>query len=295
MIFERQKLLLAMLDASGGGLNRVDFQKLLFLFTQTCEQVPSYEFVPFKKGSYSFTSVADKARLTEKGFLTEGEDWQLTESGVKAARVPAEVSGKLKLFCERRKGLRGDSLIACSYREYPYWATRSRIAETVLHGNDAALAAIERVRPVRSIAKLCSIGYEGRSLEGYLNALLKAGVSVLCDVRKNPVSRKFGFSKKTLSHVCGELDIRYEHLPQLGIASDDRQELCDLADYQVLFRKYEQTVLVNEPETLCRIAAWVKADECVALTCYERLPEYCHRTRVAQAVEKLIGVKAADL
>jgi len=253
MIFERQKLLLAMLDASGGGLNRVDFQKLLFLFTQTCEQVPSYEFVPFKKGSYSFTSVADKARL------------------------------------------RGDSLIACSYREYPYWATRSRIAETVLHGNDAALAAIERVRPVRSIAKLCSIGYEGRSLEGYLNALLKAGVSVLCDVRKNPVSRKFGFSKKTLSHVCGELDIRYEHLPQLGIASDDRQELCDLADYQVLFRKYEQTVLVNEPETLCRIAAWVKADECVALTCYERLPEYCHRTRVAQAVEKLIGVKAADL
>lgn len=287
--------MLAMLAANGGGLNRVDFQKLLFIFTQRCEQVPSYEFVPFKKGSYSFTSIADKVRLTKKGFLTEGEDWQLTESGAKAARVPSEVSSKLKLFCERHKEIRGDSLIACSYREYPYWATRSRIAKTILRGDDAALTAIERVRPIRSTAKLCSIGYEGRSLEGYLNALLKAGVSVLCDVRKNPLSRKFGFSKKMLSHVCSELNIRYEHLPQLGILSEDRQKLYDLADYQVLFRKYEQTVLVNELEALDQIAAWVKADECVALTCYERLPEYCHRTRVAQALEKLIGTKTADL
>ena len=46
MIFERQRLLLALLAANGGGLEKLDFQKILFLYTQTCEQEPSYEFVP---------------------------------------------------------------------------------------------------------------------------------------------------------------------------------------------------------------------------------------------------------
>ena len=284
-----------MLAANGGGLDKLDFQKLVFLYTQTCEQVPSYEFVPFKKGCFSFTSLADKAKLTEKGFLAEDEDWRLTDAGLKAARVPADVLTKLHTFSERRKHLRGESLVAHAYRLYPYWATRSRVAEVILKGDDAALAVIEQARPVRTKAKLCSIGYEGRSLEGYLNALLKAGVSVLCDVRKNPLSRKYGFSKKTLSQVSAELGIRYEHLPQLGIESEERQELKVLADYQALFSKYEQTVLTYEPVAVAKIADWVKAGECVALTCYERLPEYCHRTRIARAVEKLIGANTADL
>lgn len=60
MIYERQKLLLAMVATNGGRLGKLDFQKLLFLYTQTCEEVPSYEFVPFKKGCYSFASIADK-------------------------------------------------------------------------------------------------------------------------------------------------------------------------------------------------------------------------------------------
>lgn len=295
MLFERQRLLLGLVAANGGELNRVDLQKLLFLYTQTCEQVPSYEFVPFKKGAYSFTSVADKAKLTGKGFLAVGEDWQLTESGTKEIRIPAEISRKLMLFSERRRSLRGDVLIASTYRSHPYWATRSRIADTVLRGDPAALDAIAQARPERTVARPASIGYEGRSLEGYLNALLKAGVSVLCDVRKNPLSRKFGFSRKTLSHACAELDIRYEHLPQLGIESDARKDLKSLADYQALFRQYEQTVLANESNAISQIAGWVMGGESVALTCYESQPEYCHRTRVARAVAKKIGAQATDL
>jgi hypothetical protein len=295
MLFERQRLLLALVGANGGKLNRVDLQKLLFLYTQTCEQAPSYEFVPFKKGAYSFTAVADKAKLTEKGFLSEGEDWHLTESGSRESRTPAEAARKVALFSERRRGLRGNALIASTYRSHPYWATRSRIASTVLQGDSPALAAIARAKPERAAAGLASIGYEGCSLEGYLNTLLKAGVSVLCDVRKNPLSRKFGFSRKTLSHACAELDIRYEHLPQLGIASDARQDLKSLADYQALFRQYEQTVLANEPDAVNQIAAWVTGGACVALTCYEAQPEYCHRTRVARAVGKRIGAQVTDL
>jgi hypothetical protein len=296
MILERQKLVMALLAANGGTLDRVDFQKLLFLFTQQCEQNPSYEFVPFKKGCFSFTAMADKRGLVEKGLLADSEDWQLTEAGKeKADVIPKDLRWKLTLFSDRRKQLRGDSLVASVYRAYPYWATHSRIAPSVLAGDDAALAAIEKARPVRAVSVLCSIGYEGRSLEGYLNALLKAGVSVLCDVRKNAFSRKFGFSKAMLASVCPDLGIRYEHVPELGIESGERQELNELADYQRLFLKYERTVLPMQTDALERIAAWVKSGECVALTCFERLPEYCHRTRVAHAVEKLIGNKAIDL
>jgi uncharacterized protein (DUF488 family) len=191
--------------------------------------------------------------------------------------------------------LRGSTLVAEVYRGYPYWATRSRIAHDVLFGDDVALAAIEQARPVRIESALCSIGYEGQSVEGYFNTLLRSGVSVLCDVRKNAFSRKFGFSKAMLSRVCQDLDIRYEHVPELGIESDDRQALNDLADYERLFVKYEKTVLPVQSKPLARIANWITAGDCVALTCFERLPEYCHRTKVACAVEKMIGKKTIDL
>lgn len=294
MLYERQKLLLAILATNGGKLDRLDFQKLLFLYTKTCEQEPSYEFVPFKKGCYSFTSIADKARLAEKGFLVQHEDWELTELGEKAAQMSV-ASGKVNSFSGRRINLRGQSLVAHAYREHPFWAARSQIADVVLKDDPEALAAIEKAKPARAASQLCSIGYEGRSLEGYMNALLKAGVTILCDVRKNPLSRKFGFSRKTLSHVCAELDIRYEHRPQLGINSDERQELNSLADYQALFQRYEQTTLAGEAEAVQEISSWIKSGECVALTCYERLPEYCHRTRVALAVGKSLKQEAINL
>jgi hypothetical protein len=46
---------------------------------------------------------------------------------------------------------------------------------------------------------LFTIGYQGRTLEDSLNVLLTASVTLLCDVRRNPVSRKPGFSKGVLS------------------------------------------------------------------------------------------------
>jgi hypothetical protein len=46
---------------------------------------------------------------------------------------------------------------------------------------------------------IVTIGYEGRSLEAFLNLLLQNSVTLLCDVRRNPLSRKYGFSKSTLS------------------------------------------------------------------------------------------------
>jgi len=48
-----------------------------FLYTQEFEKEPSFEFVPYKFGSFSFQSYADKRRLVEIGALADSDDWRL--------------------------------------------------------------------------------------------------------------------------------------------------------------------------------------------------------------------------
>jgi uncharacterized protein (DUF488 family) len=115
-------------------------------------------------------------------------------------------------------------------------------------------------------------------------------VTLLCDVRRNPLSRKYGFSKGTLSKACEGVGLRYEHLPELGIASDRRRELKSQADYDALFADYEREDLPSHGPALARIAAWVKdGGHRVALTCFEHAPEQCHRHCVAEALERSFG------
>jgi uncharacterized protein (DUF488 family) len=289
MLFDRQKRLLALLDAHNGEVGLLDFQKLLFLYCQEVEEAP-YEFVPYKYGGFSFTSYADKRRLTEQGLLADEEQiWKLTESGKASATVDPLTRMKMDQFAKRHKTLRGNALVAEAYRRYPYYAIHSEIAERVLAGDAAALQEINKARPVASSAGLCTIGYEGRSLEKYLNLLLMNGVTLLCDVRRNPLSRKYGFSKGALSKSCVGVGIRYEHLPELGIATEKRRGLDTQADYDQLFLSYERDDLPNEHEALNQIQQWIDSGERVALTCYEHLPEQCHRHCVAAALEQKIG------
>ena len=133
---------------------------------------------------------------------------------------------------------------------------------------------------------LATIGYEGRSYEAYFNQLLGAGISRLCDVRRNPFSRKWGFSKRLLAQGCEELGIRYEAFPELGIASKHRAGLAGRAAYDRLFARYEATTLPRCRDAVGRIARWIDAGERVAISCYERDSRDCHRSRLASAIVK---------
>src|SRR5580700_4864333 len=106
MLFDRQKRLLALLQALGGELNKLDFQKLLFLYCMNVERIPSYEFVPYKFGGFSFTSYADKRRLTDNGLLDDTErTWKLTRAGKAAAKVNAATRTGMHLFAKQYAGL----------------------------------------------------------------------------------------------------------------------------------------------------------------------------------------------
>jgi hypothetical protein len=253
------------------------------------EGAPSYEFVPYKFGGFSFTSYADKRCLISKGLLAdENRIWKLTPAG-KAIPVTVSVLMAMGRFAKRYAALRGDALVAEVYRRYPYYAIRSEIAEQVLVGDTASLKAIAAARPSKGSPGLCTIGYEGRTLEGFLNVLIQSEVTVLCDVRQNPMSRKYGFSKSTLQKSCEGVDIRYEHLPELGIASENRRGLASREDYDALFDAYTRETLPGQVTALTKIMNWIEKGERVALTCYERLPEQCHRTCVAKELERRFG------
>jgi uncharacterized protein DUF488 len=290
MLFERQRLLLTLLDTVGAPVGH-RFQILLCLYTHGYETTPSYDFVPYRFGAFSFTSYADMRKLIAAGLLIEDEKhWMLSDGGCEVARCQAVEPLRVASFCREHSFLRGNALIVEQYRRYPYYAMRSEIIDKLRLAPEA-LAQIAAATPKHHAASVVTIGYEGRSLESYLNELLKDGVTVLCDVRLNPLSRKYGFSKGTLSKTCQHLGIRYEHLPELGIASEKRQELRLQADYDALFEEYERTSLPKQCEALNKIRNWVAAGERVALTCFERLAQQCHRHCVADALERIDGSK----
>lgn len=289
MLSKKQCLLLTLLDAMDAPVGHTDFQKLLLLYTREYEKQPSYEFVPYKFGGFSFTSYADKRRLIDGGFLENDDQlWRLTAAGRATARRQAVEPLRAATFCRRHADLSGDRLLSEAYRRQPYFAIRSEILDKVPLDAETR-KRIEAARPQRQPPGIVTIGYEGRTLEGYLNELLRAAVTLLCDVRRNPLSRKYGFSKVTLSKACAGVGIRYEHLPELGIASEARRELKAQADYDALFAVYERESLPAQWEALEKIYNCVVGGERVALTCFERLPWQCHRHCVTQALEDAHG------
>jgi uncharacterized protein (DUF488 family) len=81
-----------------------------------------------------------------------------------------------------------------------------------------------------------------------------------------------GFFKGTLGKACEGVGIRCEHVPELGIASEQRQSLETQADYDALFAQYERESLPLQGSALAKIRDWVRSGERVALTLRRRGP-----------------------
>lgn len=99
-----------------------------------------------------------------------------------------------------------------SYRLLPQTALRSEMAADLLSG--AELQAVQATKPKPSAPGLYTIGYEGLDIDAFLNKLLGAGITLLCDVRRNAQSMKYGYSRKQLEKYCKSAGIRY--LPSSG-------------------------------------------------------------------------------
>lgn len=281
MIYKRQKILLALIEQFGGRLHNTDLQKYLFLLSRL-QKEQSYFFVPYKYGCFSFQACQDKRTLIQKGYLENCEDWVLTASSQFRLSLSHEDSDCIWRVKKEFGHLSGKSLIQYVYKAHPYYAIKSVIASELLTGSE--FAEVEKQRLPQKDFLLCSIGYEGKTIEEYLNALIQKDIKVLCDVRKNPISRKYGFSRRTLENAVNRLGIEYKHYPKLGIEANKRAVLERQSDYDRLFEEYEKTVLVKQYEDILAIRGVLKTRKRIALTCYEKSPQQCHRTRVAKSV-----------
>lgn len=133
---------------------------------------------------------------------------------------------------------------------------------------------------------LVSVGYEGRSVEELVASLLAEGVSTLVDVRLTPLSRKPGLSKKRLSQSLAQHGITYIHLPALGNPKDNREPF---RDGQPESRERFTELLNTEIgiEALTHVAELLD-DQTVALLCFERSHEHCHRHLVAEQLSRSV-------
>lgn len=182
-------------------------------------------------------------------------------------------------------GMNAHKLMQHTYINFPYYAINSVKAKEIL--TDSQYDKIINVKPENNETILYTIGYQGISLESYFNRLIKNDVKVLVDVRKNPLSMKFGFSKSQLQRYCDSLGMLYVHIPEVGIESDQRQELHSQADYDKLFDQYRDKNLSVTISHQVKILQLLVQYSRIALTCFEADICQCHRKHLAEAIVAL--------
>ncbi len=288
-MYYRRKLLLGILEEFGGILNNTIFQKILFLVTRKQED-KSYDFVPYKFGSFSFQANQDLLTLTKNDIVTHSREqkksnWTLKLNDNYLSQLKKEDQSALFQTKKEIKNLTPNELVKYTYVNYPYWATKSQIAEEILSPKE--LEKVNSQKRTINEPAFFTIGYEGVSLETYLNKLIINDVRLLCDVRKNSLSMKYGFSKSQLKNACQSIGIDFIHIPQLGIDSNKRTDLKTINDYNKLFDEYERTTLVENHDFLIQLSRLALKFKRIAITCFEKEPCMCHRSRVANSLKNL--------
>jgi uncharacterized protein (DUF488 family) len=286
MLTYRKKILLSFIQIFGGDLSATDLQKLLFLFEDSRVK-KDYEFIPYKFGCFSLQVMYDKGSLIKDGFLISDEKRWIISAKSENILNSLDVQDRYMLskFKQKYSNLRGDELIKYIYTNFPYFAINSEIAGNIL--NEQELKIVNDSRPKQNSMELFTIGYEGISLENYLNKLISNNVQILCDVRKNSYSHKYGFSKNQLQGACEKVGISFIHIPDLGINSDKRTSLETQEDYERLFDEYEKTTLKQEKKQLVYLFELVKKHKRIAITCFESSHKQCHRGRISKAMSTL--------
>lgn len=286
-MFYRRKIILALLQLFDGQLDKIRLQKLLFLFTHK-QTKAEYDFVPYKFGCYSYSANADLTTMVSKGLLAESQKHfaKLDKTDYLKLVKPEDLKRLHEVKTEYGK-MNANVLMKHTYINYPFYATKSEVAEEIL--TETELLKVKAAKPKNNETVLFTIGYEGISLEEYLVRLLKKDVKVLVDVRNNPLSMKYGFSKSQLKRYCESLGIKYVHIPEVGIQSEQRQELNSQADYDKLFAVYRKNNLTKTVDSQTQILNLLKENKRIALTCFEANICQCHRKHLAEAIETLPG------
>lgn len=284
MLLNRQKVLLSLLHASMRPVSDIELTKWAFLLRHEHESHGGsafYEFVPYLYGPFSFSLEQEALKLAERGLIncSPKNSWSWVSGN--PSQQPDRASQRGVDWVLRRFASQSvEELMDYVYHRYPHYTVNSK-RKKLLRRKVAQTAVY-------------TAGYEGLSVDSFLNRLIENGIQHLIDVRHNPIARRFGFHKSTLLRLCNAMEIRYSHVPSLGIQSAERRELDTQADYDKLFGVYRRTTLQQEIDSIDQVSRWITESPSV-LVCMEADPCTCHRTHLAAVVAKQTGLSIVDL
>lgn len=282
-MYYRRKILLNFISAFGEqGIEKLKLQKLLFLLCQAQDK-PAFDFVPYKYGCFSFQAAKDLHVLKSHYQLLkqDGAKW-LIHQPFNDELQPKEQSILSQLLNDF-KHQNTTQTVSYVYDRYPYYSIKSQ-REMTVQQKKAAQKEIDTIN-TQEQKSLFTIGYEGKSIDAYLSTLVQNNIKLLCDVRKNPISMKYGFSKNQLKQYCAKLNIVYEHIPELGITSQNRQNLKEKQDYQNLFKVYQVELPTNQTG-IEKVLYLLDRHKRIALTCFEKAHQDCHRHCVSNYLQE---------
>ena len=282
-MYYRRKILLALIEVLGGSLKSTDCEKLLFKFCQQSKK-KHYDFFPYKYGPFSFLSYYDKRRMIDLGLLKKADDFQLnTKHSYLNELIPADKAALLK-FKSQIGDLRGDKLVKKIYRDFPQYTSRSKIAGR--HFTDDEMKQLKFAWSTDSKPGVFTIGYEGLTIDAFLNKLIANNITVVVDVRNNPQSMKYGFSKKSFKQYIESAGMKYIHIPELGIPSSMRKGLGESVSYKSLFKAYETKLLPKQETAIKQLIDLTNQNERIALVCFEANHNFCHRHTLIEHLQK---------
>lgn len=134
-------------------------------------------------------------------------------------------------------------------------------------------------KKAKDALKVLSIGYERRSVDELIDILQLHSVAKLIDVRELPLSRRKGFSKSRLSERLNEAGITYSHVRVAG--NPHRTDRANIQRCLGLYRDY----LLRNPEVVDVVVNEI-GGQYVAVLCYEREHEFCHRSVLLAGIEE---------
>jgi len=293
-LLTRQKVVMALIDQLGGTVGRTVLVKLAFLLRHETglRDIPTfYDFVPYRFGPFSFALYRELQALERDGYVTSSDEvFSLRDATRHMGREKVDELSwmeqcAVKTIVSTYGRMGKNPLVKDVYDRYPWFATRSELTDLI----PAHLPPAARVD-----VAVYTVGYEGRSVDGFFDHLLRSGMHAILDVRANPISRKYGFAKRSLSEIAEKLGLAYEHLPELGIPSAQREDLCDVESYKRLLERYEHKMLPRQTAGIDRLIRLLRQRPSV-LVCVERDVRQCHRGRLAQAAAARSGLPIKHL
>ncbi len=284
----RQKVVISLLLRAPTKPNRTQLMKWLFLLKQEGglgESLAFYDFLPYRYGPFSFEAYNELDALTRSGIIG-GAPLRVRPEAADTARVaesslPAAIRQSIDQILRDYGPWSTKRLLASVYARYPWYASRSELQANP-GGKPAASPAVY------------TIGYEGRTLDGFLDCLLKSGIETLIDVRSNPISRKYGFVGNALRLLTAKIGVRYVHMSDLGISSELRKDIVAPGARQRLLDHYECEMLPGRGESVRQVSQLL-TDGASALMCFEAHSQDCHRGRLAKRLVAITGLPLVDL